>query len=233
MIPLVGASKEYELQEKIVRETAERVFAARKRRVNYLVGTMIEVPRGALLASEIARRAEFFSFGTNDLTQTTFGLSRDDVPKVLASYLESEIYAVDPFVSIDEAGVGRLMKIATEEGRLTRPDLKVGICGEHGGDPASVAICHRLNLNYVSCSPFRIPIARLAAARAVLSESAASVKNLTNVNSPDVRKTLQPAKATKTMKTKKKAKAKKSTARKSTKRAKRTKARRKPASKRK
>jgi pyruvate,orthophosphate dikinase len=169
MIPLVGATKEFTQQEQIVRETAERVFAQRKRRVAYTVGTMIEVPRGALTAGDIARHAEFFSFGTNDLTQTTFGLSRDDVPKVLASYVDKGIYDVDPFVSIDPAGVGRLMKYAVTEGRETRPDLKIGICGEHGGDPSSITICHDLGLQYVSCSPFRLPIARLAAARAALA----------------------------------------------------------------
>ncbi|MFN0204961.1 MAG: pyruvate, phosphate dikinase [Planctomycetota bacterium] len=170
MIPLVGANKEFMQQEKIVRETAERVFKERGRRVNYTVGTMIEVPRGALTANEIAEHAEFFSFGTNDLTQTAFGLSRDDVPKVLASYVDKGIYDVDPFVSIDEAGVGKLMQIAVAGGRETKPDLKIGICGEHGGDPSSVAFCHKLQLNYVSCSPFRIPIARLAAARAAIAE---------------------------------------------------------------
>ncbi|MBI3820075.1 MAG: pyruvate, phosphate dikinase [Planctomycetes bacterium] len=169
MIPLVGTVKEFTSQEAVVRETAQRVFTERNMRVKYTVGTMIEVPRGALTAAEIASRAEFFSFGTNDLTQTTFGLSRDDVPKVLATYIDKDIYPVDPFVTIDEAGVGRLMKIAVEDGRSARPDLKIGICGEHGGDPASVTTCHKLNLNYVSCSPFRIPIARLAAARAAIA----------------------------------------------------------------
>lgn len=172
MIPLVGTAKELEVQAKIVRECADRVFARRKRKVNYSVGTMIEVPRGALTAGEIAKTAEFFSFGTNDLTQTTFGLSRDDVPKVLSSYLEQEIYAVDPFVSIDEPGVGKLMEWAVAHGRETRPGMKIGICGEHGGDPSSIELCHRLGLDYVSCSPFRIPIARLTAARAALRDGA-------------------------------------------------------------
>jgi pyruvate,orthophosphate dikinase len=136
--------------------------------VAYLVGTMIEIPRAAITADKVAETAEFFSFGTNDLTQTTFGLSRDDVPKVLASYLEKEVYSVDPFVSIDREGVGYLMKHAVAAGRSTRKDLKCGICGEHGGDPSSVEFCHLVGLNYVSCSPYRLPIARLAAAQAVL-----------------------------------------------------------------
>jgi pyruvate,orthophosphate dikinase len=140
--------------------------------VKYLVGTMIEVPRGAITAGEIARAADFFSFGTNDLTQTTFGLSRDDTGPVLSSYLEKDVLAVDPFVSIDRDGVGALMRIAVAAGRHTKPGLKLGICGEHGGDPASVAFCHALGLDYVSCSPFRLPIARLAAAQAALREAA-------------------------------------------------------------
>jgi pyruvate,orthophosphate dikinase len=168
MIPLVGHWKELENQAKVVRETASRVFAERKRKVPYLVGTMIEVPRGALTAGEIAKTAEFFSFGTNDLTQTTFGISRDDVSTVLHTYVEKEIYTVDPFVSIDREGVGRLMRIAIEEGRASRPGLKIGICGEHGGDPSSVEFCDAVGLDYVSCSPFRLPIARLAAAQAAL-----------------------------------------------------------------
>jgi len=136
----------------------------------YQVGTMIELPRACLMAGDIAETAEFFSFGTNDLTQTTFGLSRDDVPKVLASYLDKEVYKVDPFVSIDREGVGYLMKHAVKAGRSTRKDLKCGICGEHGGDPSSVEFCHEIGLNYVSCSPYRLPIARLAAAQAVLKK---------------------------------------------------------------
>ncbi len=176
MVPLVGTPKELELQAAIVRAMADRVFARRKRKVAYSVGTMIEVPRGALVAGEIARIAEFFSFGTNDLTQTAFGLSRDDVPKVLAHYIDRGVYAVDPFVSIDEPGVGRLMRIAIDEGRASRKGMKIGICGEHGGDPTSVELCHRLGLDYVSCSPFRIPIARLAAARAALAERGGKAK---------------------------------------------------------
>jgi pyruvate, orthophosphate dikinase len=170
MIPLVGAKRELDDQAAIVRRVADEVFAERGRKVKYLVGTMIEVPRGALTAAEIAKTAEFFSFGTNDLTQTAFGLSRDDTGPVLTAYLERDIWPVDPFVSIDRDGVGALMKIATTGGRSTKPDLKLGICGEHGGDPSSVEFCHQLGLDYVSCSPYRLPIARLAAAQAVLAE---------------------------------------------------------------
>jgi pyruvate,orthophosphate dikinase len=168
MIPLVGSRKEFDDQARVVRETAAKVFAERGKRIPFLVGTMIEIPRGALTAGEIARTAEFFSFGTNDLTQTTFGLSRDDLGPVLASYVEKDIYTVDPFVSIDRDGVGRLMRIAIEDGRRTKPDLKLGICGEHGGDPASVEFCDAIGLDYVSCSPYRLPVARLAAAQAAL-----------------------------------------------------------------
>ena len=170
MIPLVGTRKEFDDQARVVRAVAEKVFAERGKRIPFLVGTMIEVPRGALTAGEIATTAQFFSFGTNDLTQTTFGLSRDDLGPVLASYMEKDIYAVDPFVSIDRDGVGRLMRIAIEDGRRTKPDLKLGICGEHGGDPASVEFCDALGLDYVSCSPYRLPVARLAAAQAALKQ---------------------------------------------------------------
>jgi pyruvate,orthophosphate dikinase len=172
MIPLVGTRKELDHQAALVRRVADEVFAARGKKIRYLVGTMIEVPRGALTAAEIARTAEFFSFGTNDLTQTTFGLSRDDTGPVLKTYLEKDVYAVDPFVSVDREGVGALMKIAAAGGRTTRPGLKLGICGEHGGDPASVGFCHEIGLDYVSCSPYRLPIARLAAAQAALKELA-------------------------------------------------------------
>jgi len=168
MIPLIGTKKELDLQVAIVRAAAEKVMAETKSKLKYMVGTMIEIPRAAITAAKVAETAEFFSFGTNDLTQTTFGLSRDDVPKVLASYLDKEIYSVDPFVSIDREGVGFLMKHAVAGGRSVRKDLKCGICGEHGGDPASVEFCHEIGLNYVSCSPYRLPIARLAAAQAVL-----------------------------------------------------------------
>jgi pyruvate,orthophosphate dikinase len=168
MIPLVSTKKELDNQAAIVRRVAEAVFAEKGRKVKYLVGTMIEIPRAALNAGSIAETAEFFSFGTNDLTQTTFGLSRDDVPRVLADYLEKDIFQVDPFVSIDRDGVGALMRIAVEGGRKLKAKLKLGICGEHGGDPSSILLCHELGLDYVSCSPYRLPIARLAAAQAVL-----------------------------------------------------------------
>ena len=170
MIPLVGEKRELDDQAAVVRRVAEEVFAARGRKVRYAVGTMIEVPRGALTAGEIAKTAEFFSFGTNDLTQTTFGLSRDDTGAVIAAYREKGIWPGDPFVSIDREGVGALMRIGVREGRATKPALKLGICGEHGGDPSSVEFCHELGLDYVSCSPYRLPIARLAAAQAALKQ---------------------------------------------------------------
>ena len=165
MIPLVGFKRELELQVEIVRRVAQDVQAAKKVKFSYLVGTMIEVPRGALTADEIAETAEFFSFGTNDLTQTALGMSRDDSGSFLPHYAELEIVKRNPFATIDQNGVGQLMQIAIEKGRKTRPKIKLGICGEHGGDPDSVKFCHRLGLDYVSCSPFRVPIARLAAAR--------------------------------------------------------------------
>ena len=169
MIPLVGHVKELRLQAEVVRRVAEDVQRERGVRLKYLVGTMIEVPRGALTADEIAAAAEFFSFGTNDLTQTTLGVSRDDAGRFLLPYVDRfEIYPRDPFESLDQAGVGGLMRIAVERGRKVAAKLKIGICGEHGGEPASVEFCHRLGLDYVSCSPFRVPIARLAAARAAL-----------------------------------------------------------------
>jgi pyruvate, orthophosphate dikinase len=171
MIPLVATARELELQERVVRDAAERVFAERGRRVAYLVGTMIELPRAALLAESIGARAEFFSFGTNDLTQTTFGISRDDA-KFIPGYVEREIFPHDPFSTLDVEGVGRLMTIAVEGGRRARPKLKLGICGEHGGDPKSIRFCHGLGLDYVSCSPHRIPIARLAAAQAAIQAGA-------------------------------------------------------------
>ena len=168
MIPLVGTKRELDLQGEIVRSEAEAVFREKKRRFPWMLGTMIELPRAALLAAEIAKTAEFFSFGTNDLTQTTYGISRDDGGKFLPEYLRQKIYADDPFASLDVEGVGRLMQIACTEGRSTRKDLKLGICGEHGGDPRSIEFCHELGLAYVSCSPFRVPLARLAAAQAAL-----------------------------------------------------------------
>ncbi len=168
MVPLVGELKEFELQEKIIRETAEKVFAERNDRIDYLVGTMIEIPRAALTADDIAKRAEFFSFGTNDLTQMTYGYSRDDVGKFLPIYRELGILENDPFQVLDQRGVGQLVEMGTKKGRQTRPDLKVGICGEHGGEPSSVEFCHRVGMDYVSCSPFRVPIARVAAAQAAI-----------------------------------------------------------------
>jgi pyruvate,orthophosphate dikinase len=171
MIPLVSHINELKIQEGIVRRVAKEVFKEKGKKVNYLVGTMIELPRAALTADEIASVAEFFSFGTNDLTQTTFGLSRDDAGKFLPMYVEKDILPKDPFESIDQRGVGQLVEIGTQKGRKVNPKLKVGICGEHGGEPQSVEFCHRTGLNYVSCSPFRVPIARLAAARAALRDS--------------------------------------------------------------
>jgi pyruvate, orthophosphate dikinase len=169
MIPLVGFKKELDLQVEIARRVANEVQTAKKTKFDYLVGTMIEVPRGALTADEIAETAEFFSFGTNDLTQTALGMSRDDSGSFLPHYAELEIVKRNPFATIDQEGVGQLMRIAVEKGRKTRPKIKLGICGEHGGDPDSVKFCDRLGLDYVSCSPFRVPIARLAAAQAALS----------------------------------------------------------------
>ena len=171
MIPLVAVVEELRRQAAIVRRVAQEVFHAEGRAVPYLVGTMIELPRAALTADEVAREAEFFSFGTNDLTQTTFGLSRDDAGRFLPFYVETGILKDDPFQVLDQDGVGRLVELGVKLGRGTRGDLKVGICGEHGGDPASVKFCHRAGLNYVSCSPFRVPIARLAAAQAALEEA--------------------------------------------------------------
>ncbi|RJP60771.1 MAG: pyruvate, phosphate dikinase [Ignavibacteriales bacterium] len=177
MIPLVGHVNELKLQEAIVRKVAKEVFAEKGKKVNYLVGTMIELPRAAVTADQIAEVAEFFSFGTNDLTQTTFGLSRDDSGKFLPKYVEQDILPKDPFESIDQEGVGALVKMGTDKGRETRADLKVGICGEHGGEPDSVEFCHRVGMNYVSCSPFRVPIARLAAARATLKDKSVVKKS--------------------------------------------------------
>ena len=169
MIPLVGTVAELAELKAMTDAVAARIMGRRKAEVPYLVGTMIEVPRAALVADEIAREAEFFSFGTNDLTQMTFGYSRDDAGKFLPHYVEQGILPADPFQSLDQEGTGKLLEIGTAEGRRTRKDLKVGICGEHGGDPSSVAFCHGVGLDYVSCSPFRVPIARLAAAQAALS----------------------------------------------------------------
>ncbi len=180
MIPLVGFAKELSLQVEVVHATAKAVMAEKKVKLDYLVGTMIEVPRGALTADEIAETAQFFSFGTNDLTQTALGISRDDMGNFLLPYTENEIFKKNPFASLDTTGVGQLMEIAVKKGNATRPGIKLGICGEHGGDPESVKFCHKLGLNYVSCSPYRVPVARLAAAQAAIEEkrAAAPVKKV-------------------------------------------------------
>jgi pyruvate,orthophosphate dikinase len=170
MIPLTATLNEMANQAAIVHRVAKEVFKEKGRTVEYLVGTMIELPRAALIADEIAKEAQFFSFGTNDLTQTTWGFSRDDVNKILPTYLADGIIKQDPFAVLDQEGVGQLIKIAVERGRKTRPNLKVGICGEHGGEPSSVEFCYRVGLNYVSCSPFRVLTARLAAAQAAAGE---------------------------------------------------------------
>jgi pyruvate,orthophosphate dikinase len=170
MIPLVGHVNELKLQKDVVDRVAKEVFAAFAMTIDYKVGTMIEIPRAALTADEIASVAEFFSFGTNDLTQTTFGMSRDDAGKILRLYVERDVLDYDPFQRVDEGGVGKLMQTAVGLGRKTRPNLKVGICGEHGGEPNSVKFCHRTGLDYVSCSPYRVTVARLAAAQAAIEE---------------------------------------------------------------
>jgi pyruvate,orthophosphate dikinase len=168
MIPLVGTLKELQMQQELVERVAQDTMKKMGVKVRYMLGTMIEVPRACVVADEIAKVAEFFSFGTNDLTQTALALSRDDAGKFLPLYVERGIYSEDPFVSIDQPGVGYLMRMAVAKGRATRKDLEIGICGEHGGDPRSVAFCHEIGLDYVSCSPYRVPIAKLAAAHAVL-----------------------------------------------------------------
>ena len=169
MIPLVGEKKELKYVKDVVVEVAEQVKAEKNSDIEYHIGTMIEIPRAALTADAIAEEAEFFSFGTNDLTQMTFGFSRDDAGKFLDSYYQAKIYESDPFARLDQTGVGQLVQMAAEKGRKTRPNIKLGICGEHGGDPSSVEFCHKVGLNYVSCSPFRVPIARLAAAQAAIN----------------------------------------------------------------
>jgi pyruvate,orthophosphate dikinase len=174
MVPLIATKAELDLVKARIDAMAEAVAREQGAKLDYQVGTMIELPRAALMAGEIAETAEFFSFGTNDLTQTTFGISRDDAASFLGIYTARGILPSDPFVSIDQQGVGELVKIGVERGRKVRNKLKVGICGEHGGDPASVAFCHEAKLDYVSCSPFRVPIARLAAAQAALGKTAAS-----------------------------------------------------------
>jgi pyruvate,orthophosphate dikinase len=174
MVPLIATKMEFDLVKARIDAMAEAVAKETGTRIDYQVGTMIELPRACLMAGEIAETAEFFSFGTNDLTQTTFGISRDDAASFLGTYTAKGILPIDPFISLDREGVGELIKIATERGRKVRNALKLGICGEHGGDPASVAFCHEVGLDYVSCSPFRVPIARLAAAQAALGKGAAS-----------------------------------------------------------
>jgi len=174
MVPLIVSRAEFDLVKALIDASAEAVAKETGARIEYQVGTMIELPRSVLLAGEIAETAEFFSFGTNDLTQTTFGISRDDAASFLGIYTSKGILAADPFVTIDREGVGELVRIASERGRKVRRDLKLGICGEHGGDAASVAFCHEVGLDYVSCSPFRVPIARLAAAQAALGAGTAS-----------------------------------------------------------
>jgi pyruvate,orthophosphate dikinase len=172
MIPLVASKRELEITRAQIDRIAKEVFAAKGRRIEYQVGTMIELPRAALLADRVAEAADFFSFGTNDLTQTVYGLSRDDAGKFLPKYIESGIFEKDPFISLDRDGVGLLVRIAAEKGRQTKPKLKLGICGEHGGDPASIAFCQEVGLDYVSCSPYRVPVARLAAAQAAIGTRA-------------------------------------------------------------
>jgi pyruvate,orthophosphate dikinase len=176
MIPLVGFKKELDLQAAVVHAAAKTVFKEQGITIEYLVGTMIELPRAAMAAAEIAETAQFFSFGTNDLTQTGLGMSRDDYGSFINQYQELEVVKKDPFQVIDFAGIGKLMEIGVQGGRSTKKDLKVGICGEHGGEPDSVKFCHKIGLNYVSCSPYRVPVARLAAAQAVLEEQAARAK---------------------------------------------------------
>jgi pyruvate, orthophosphate dikinase len=194
MIPLVGFKKELDQQVEIVHEVARQVQTEKKVKFNYSVGTMIEVPRGALTADEIAQTAEFFSFGTNDLTQTTLGMSRDDSGSFLGPYQEAEIMKRNPFATIDQTGVGQLMQIAIEKGRQSRPDIKLGICGEHGGDPDSVKFCHKLGLSYVSCSPFRVPVARLAAAQAAIADAKKSAKAPVKSNGKASPRSIKPAK---------------------------------------
>jgi pyruvate,orthophosphate dikinase len=170
MIPLIGSKQEYDILHNMVQRIASEVSEETGISLEFLTGTMIELPRACLLADKIAENAEFFSFGTNDLTQTTFGLSRDDSGSFLEHYQDQGIFNHDPFVSIDREGVGELIELATKRGRKVRSDIKLGICGEHGGDPASVTFCHQIGLDYVSCSPYRVPIARLAAAQAALKD---------------------------------------------------------------
>jgi pyruvate,orthophosphate dikinase len=174
MIPLVATQREFAIMKKMADEVAAEVFADKKKKIDYKVGTMIELPRAALTADEIAAGADgaqFFSFGTNDLTQTALGLSRDDAASFMNEYIHQGVFEKDPFVTLDRDGVGQLIRIATEKGRRVRGDIKIGICGEHGGDPASIAFCEEVGLDYVSCSPYRVPIARLAAAQAAIRDA--------------------------------------------------------------
>src|SRR5256886_7203182 len=172
MVPLVSISEELKQQAEMIHDVAREVPGEHGMKIEYAVGTMIELPRAALTAGKIAEHADFFSFGTNDLTQTTFGLSRDDSGRFLPAYVDRKILADDPFQVLDREGVGELVRLGTERGRSVKPDLKVGICGEHGGDPSSIAFCNEIGLNYVSCSPYRVPVARLAAAQAALEAEA-------------------------------------------------------------
>jgi pyruvate,orthophosphate dikinase len=171
MVPLIGTVEEYEMQEGIIRSVVTAVFEERNDSIEYLVGTMIEIPRAVLVAAKIAEKAEFFSFGTNDLTQMTYGYSRDDAGKFLPIYIEKGILKVDPFEVIDEEGVGELIKMGVQRGRSAKPDLKIGICGEHGGEPNSVEFCYNTGMDYVSCSPYRVPIAKLVCAQAAIKAS--------------------------------------------------------------
>src|SRR5688500_12781523 len=179
MIPLVSSVTEFDHQRAILEDVAEKVLGVMGEPISYLIGTMIELPRAALTADEIASSAEFFSFGTNDLTQTTFGLSRDDAGRFLPAYVAQGIFPDDPFQVLDQGGVGKLVRLAVSEGRRVRPQLKVGICGEHGGEPKSVKFCHAIGLDYVSCSPYRVPIARLAAAHAALESTDVALSSAT------------------------------------------------------
>jgi len=176
MVPLIGTAEEFTNQKAVIDGVAKEVMKKAGIKFNYMVGTMVEIPRAVLVADRIAETAEFFSFGTNDLTQMTFGYSRDDAGTFLPDYVALKILPDDPFQAIDQTGVGQLMEIGVAKGRSTKKTLKIGICGEHGGEPGSVAFCHRIGLDYVSCSPFRVPIARLAAAHAAQAEKAASKK---------------------------------------------------------
>lgn len=181
MIPLIATAQELKILKDVVDAEAVEIAETTGKQCDYVVGTMIELPRAALMAAEIAEHAAFFSFGTNDLTQTTLGLSRDDAGKFLPEYVDRGIFTHDPFVRLDQSGVGRLVEIAAREGQQTKPDLKLGICGEHGGDPSSIDFCHNIGLDYVSCSPYRVPIARLAAAQAALKHKPLNTVKLREV----------------------------------------------------